>query len=104
MVIMMTYDPDSLRSETTYFYSGSPLRVFESGAYDPTRKEYLTRAFIRREDGVRDESVETISRFTTTNDSLYEHYSRYSGEAAERNDFTAVLHRVPSRPVPGARE
>ena len=94
MVIMMTYNPDSLRYEVTYFYSGSPLRVFEAGEYDTTRKEFRTRAFIPREDGIRDENVRTISRITTANDILYEHYSRYSDEGAERNDFTAVLHRV----------
>jgi hypothetical protein len=98
MMIMLTYNPDSARYESTYFYNRSSLRVFETGAYDPAAHEFRTEAFIPREDGVRDEHVRTITKFFGDTAITYTHFSRYSDQAAERNDFSATLRRATRRP------
>jgi hypothetical protein len=98
MLIMMTYNPDSLRYESIYFYNGSSLRVFETGDYDGAGRALRTVAFIPLEDGMRDEHVRTITAIQSNGDVAYAHYSRYSDEAAERNDFSALLHRMARHP------
>jgi hypothetical protein len=98
MLIMMTYNPDSLRYEENYFYNGSSLKVFESGDYDARRRELRTTAFIPLEDGMRDEHVRTITAIRPNGDVVYTHYSRYNDEAVEHNDFSARLHRLGRAP------
>ena len=93
MLVLTTYNADSSRYEQTYFYSGSPMRVFESGVYDGAAREFRTRTFIPREDGVRDEHVRTITTMPSDSEIVHVHYSRYSDEAVERNDFSATLRR-----------
>jgi hypothetical protein len=96
MMILLTYNPDSVRYEGNYFYNGSPLKVFEVGEYNSAREQLRTTAFIPREDGIRDENVRTVTTVDPTR-IVYEHYSRHSDEPAEWNDFSAVLRRVRGR-------
>jgi hypothetical protein len=91
---LLTWNPDSSRYELSYFYSGSSQKVFELGEYSAVRREFTTRAFIPLEDGVRDENVRTVTSIASPDAIIYEHYSRYSDEVAERNDLTVTLRRV----------
>jgi hypothetical protein len=91
---LLTWNPDSSRYEQSYFYSGSPLKVFEFGEYSAERREFSTRAFIPLEDGVRNEHVRTVTHIRSSDEITYEHYSRYSDEAVERNDLTITFRRV----------
>jgi hypothetical protein len=97
MLILLTYNPVSARYEQTYFYNGSALRVFETAEYDSVAREFRTVAFIPREDGVRDEHVHTTTKFLADTAIIHEHFSRYSDQSTERNDFSATLRRAISR-------
>jgi hypothetical protein len=91
----VTYNPVTKKYDSTYFYSRWALRVTETGEYDPKTKEFRTTAFIPLEDGLHDENVRTITRIRDRDKIVYEHYSRYSNERAERMNVVITLTRVP---------
>jgi len=93
-MIMTTYNPETQKYDQTYFYSRQSLRVTETGDFDDARHEYTTVAFVPREDGVRDESVRTVTRFRDDGHVEYWHYSRYSDEKSPLMNFHATLSRV----------
>ena len=92
MMILMTYNNDSLRYELNYFYAGWPIKVFETGTLN-SDNEFLTSAFIPLEDGKHDEHVRTITKLTTPGELHYQHFSRFDYEQTERRDFEAALTR-----------
>jgi uncharacterized protein DUF1579 len=92
-LIFITYNPVTKKFDSTYFYSRWALRVTESGEFDDKSKEFRTTAFIPLEDGVHDENVRTISKLSDRNKVVYEHYSRYSNESAERMNVVITLTR-----------
>ena len=92
-LIFVTYNPVTKKYDSTYFYSRWALRVTETGEYDDKSKEFRTTAFIPLEDGVHDENVRTITRLSDRNKIVYEHYSRYSNESAERMNVVIKLTR-----------
>lgn len=91
--MLITYNPDSSLYEVNYFYNGSNLKVFEKGAYFAGQGEFTTEAFIPFEDGARDERVRTVTRLDGYK-IHHTHYSQYSDEKVEWNDFTAELTRI----------
>ncbi|MGD0142164.1 MAG: DUF1579 family protein [Rhizomicrobium sp.] len=93
-MIMTTYNPETQKYDQTYFYSRQAMRVTETGDFDDVRHEYNTVAFVPREDGVRDESVRTVTRFRDDGRVEYWHYSRYSDEKLDLMNFHATLTRV----------
>jgi Protein of unknown function (DUF1579) len=94
-LIFTTYNPVTRKYDQTYFYSLWALRVMETGEYDPKAKEFRTTCFIPLEDGVRDETVMTITKLGDHTKIVYDHYSRYSDEKAARMDEVITLTRVP---------
>lgn len=94
-LVFITYNPVTKKYDSTYLYSHWALRVTETGDYDDKSKEYRTTAFIPAEDGVRNENVRTITRLNDRNKIVYEHYSRYNDERAERMDVVITLTRQP---------
>jgi Protein of unknown function (DUF1579) len=92
-LIFITYNPVTKKYDSTYFYSRWALRVTETGEYDDKSKEFRTTVFIPLEDGVHDENVRTITRLNDRNKIVYEHYSRYSNESAERMNVVITLTR-----------
>lgn len=90
-----TYNPVTNKYDSTYFYSHWALRVTEIGEYDDKSKEFRTTAYIPLEDGVHDENVRTITSLSDHNKIVYEHYSRYSNESAERMNVVIRLTRQP---------
>jgi hypothetical protein len=93
-LIYTTFNPRSNEYEQTYFYSGSALRVTETGEYDDAKHQFKTTAFVPLEDGVHDENVRTITDLSDRNRVVYTHYSRYTNEPAERMDLEIILERV----------
>ncbi|HEX7915335.1 hypothetical protein [Rudaea sp.] len=93
-MIMTTYNPDTHRYDQTYFYTRWAIRVTETGEFDDAAHEYRTTAFIPREDGVRDESVRTTTKFRNDGTVEYWHWSRYDNENTELMNFHAVLQRT----------
>lgn len=89
----ITYNPVTKKYDSTYFYSRWALRVTETGDYDNKSKEFRTTAFIPLEDNVHDENVRTITKLADPNKIVYEHYSRYSNEDAERMNVVITLTR-----------
>jgi Protein of unknown function (DUF1579) len=94
MLIFTTFNPGTNKYDTTCFYKGSALRVTANGDYDPGRRQLREKAFIPKEDGVRDENVRTIIDLSDPNNIVYTHYSKFSDEPAERMDLEIVLKRV----------
>ena len=92
-VIYLTYNPATRHYESTYFYTRWAMRVTESGEFDDVADEFRTTAFIPLEDGKRDEHVRTITELKNPNRIIYDHYSRYSDQAAERMDVRITLTR-----------
>jgi len=92
-LIFITYNPVTKKYDSTYFYSHWALRVTETGEYDDKSKEFRTTAFIPLEDGIHDENVRTITRLNDPNRIVYEHYSRYNNESAERMNVVITLTR-----------
>jgi len=88
----ITYNPVTRKYDSTYFYSRWALRVTETGEYDDKTKEFRTTAFIPLEDGVHDENVRTITKLGQDK-VVYQHYSRYNNESAERMDVEIRLTR-----------
>ena len=92
----VTFNPQTNRYESTYFYNGSALRVTETGEFDDQTQEYRTRAYIPSEDGVNDETVRTVTSFKDPNKIIYRHFSmRSPKETCQRMDLEIVLTRVP---------
>jgi Protein of unknown function (DUF1579) len=104
MMIMLTYNPDSSRYESTYFYNRSAMRVYETGTYDPAGRVFRTAAFIPLEDGVHDERVRTVTTLGGDSVITYTHYSQHSDEPAEWNDFSATLSAHAGPPACAAPE
>lgn len=94
ILILITFNPDSSYYEENYFYNGSSLKVFEIGNYDKIHRDFTTKAFIPLEDGSHDEHVRTVTHIMAKNSISYIHYSQYSNEPEECNDFSAFLERV----------
>jgi hypothetical protein len=94
MLILMTFNTDSARYDVNYFYAGWSMRVLEAGILN-NDNEFLTTAFIPLEDGVHDEYVKTVTRFTTPGNMHYVNFSRFNHEKTERKDFEASLTRLP---------
>jgi hypothetical protein len=92
-VIYLTYNPATRHYESTYFYTRWAMRVTESGEFDDVANEFRTTAFIPLEDGKRDEHVRTITELKNPNKIIYDHYSRYSDQSAERMDVRITLTR-----------
>jgi hypothetical protein len=92
--IFVTWDPRAGKYVSTYFYTGSSLRVTETGELDEAAREFRTTAFVPLEDGVRDENVRTALSLKDPSRLVYEHYSRYGNEPRERNDLTVTLTRL----------
>lgn len=92
-VIYVTYNPATRHYESTYFYTRWAMRVTETGEFDEVANEFRTTAFIPLEDGKRDEHVRTIMGLKDPRKIVYDHYSRYSDQAAERMDVRITLTR-----------
>lgn len=93
-LVFITYNPETKKYDSTYFYSRWAIRVSESGEFDEATKEFRTTAFIPREDGTRDENVHTVTKLGKAGELIYQHYSRYSDEQAERMNMEVSLRRV----------
>ena len=94
MLIYTTFNPKSEKYDEIYLYSGSALRVTETGEYDETTHKFTTKAFIPLEDGVRDENVRTVTDMSDPNRLVYTHFSRYNDESTERMDLEIILERI----------
>jgi len=92
-VIYVTYNPATRHYESTYLYTRWAMRVTETGEFDDVANEFRTTAFIPLEDGKRDEHVRTITVLKDPKKIIYDHYSRYSDQAAERMDVRITLTR-----------
>lgn len=92
--IYITYNPATHQYDSTYFYTRWALRVTETGQYDDDTHQFRTKAFIPREDGVRDENVRTVTDLNDPKKIVYTHYSRYSDEPKERMNLEITLTPV----------
>jgi hypothetical protein len=94
MLILMTYNALTETYEQHSFQNSSTFRVFETGDLDKIHNEFRTVAFFPMEDGIRDENVRSVTIVKPPEEIIYEHYSRYSDELEERNDFSVRLYRI----------
>ena len=79
--------------DSTYLYTRWAIRVTETGEYDAATRQFRTKAFIPKEDGVHDENVHTVTDLKDPNKIVYTHFSRYDNQSTERMDVEITLTR-----------
>jgi hypothetical protein len=92
-IMYVAHNPATHQYDSTYFYTRSAIRVTEIGEYEPSNRQFRTKAFIPLEDGVHDENVRTVTDLRDPNKIVYAHFSRYRHQATERMNVEITLTR-----------
>lgn len=88
----VTFSTQTNRYQTTIFFNRWDERVSEAGEFDAAKQEFRTRGFIPLEDGVNDETVNSVISLKDPNRIVYRHYTmRSPAETCQRMDLEIIL-------------
>jgi hypothetical protein len=88
----VTFSTKTNRYHTTYFFNRWSEQVTEAGEYDAATREFRTRGYIPLEDGINDETVNSVTSLKDPNRIVHRHYTmRSPAETCQRMDLEIIL-------------